>query len=257
MKQAIGRVYYHMVNKHLQHYFVAQSFLTRLPVPESATYSDTQIGRSALYYPLVGLLIGLILGLVSWGLSFANPLAVASFVTILWVAITGALHLDGLADTADAWLGGHGDKERIFAIMKDPRSGTAGVTSICLLLILKVTTLSVLIEQSEWLLIILLPVIARLGTLALLFFLPLAKNTGLAYTVKNNLPFDESYFLLVLISIILLILSPLTFIFSVLLLYLLAQMMKKEIGGITGDTLGASIEIIESMALLFSVLIIA
>ena len=244
------------MNKHLQHYFIAQSFLSRLPVPATEMYSDKQIGRSSLYYPFVGLVIGLILGLISWSLSFAEPLLVASIIITIWTIITGALHLDGLADTADAWLGGHGDKNRIFTIMKDPRSGTAGVCSIVLLLLLKVSALASLIEHAEWMIIILIPVIARLGASSLVFFLPSAKNEGLAYMVKNNLPISDSAFFLIVISVVLLFLSPLTLLFATIITFLLKKLMLKQIGGMTGDTLGASVEIIEATGLVFTALLI-
>lgn len=244
------------MNKHLQHYFIAQSFLSRLPVPATEMYSDKQIGRSSLYYPFVGLVIGLILGLISWSLSFAEPLLVASIIITIWTIITGALHLDGLADTADAWLGGHGDKNRIFTIMKDPRSGTAGVCSIVLLLLLKVSALATLIEHAEWMIIILIPVIARLGASSLVFFLPSAKNEGLAYMVKNNLPISDSAFFLIVISVVLLFLSPLTLLFATIITFLLKKLMLKQIGGMTGDTLGASVEIIEATGLVFTALLI-
>lgn len=244
------------MNKHLQHYFIAQSFLTRLPVPTTETYSDKQIGRSSLYYPFVGLVIGIILSVVSWSLSFADPLIVASIVITIWTIITGALHLDGLADTADAWLGGHGDKNRIFTIMKDPRSGTAGVCSIVLLLLLKVSALAILIEHSEWGVIILIPIIARLGAFSLVFFVPSAKNEGLAYIVKKNLPISDAAFFLLIISVTLLFLSPLSLLFAAIIVFLLRKMMLKQIGGMTGDTLGASIEIIEATGLVLAALLI-
>ena len=244
------------MNKHLQHYFIAQSFLSRLPVPATEMYSDKQIGRSSLYYPFVGLVIGLILGLISWSLSFAEPLLVASIIITIWTIITGALHLDGLADTADAWLGGHGDKNRIFTIMKDPRSGTAGVCSIVLLLLLKVSALATLIEHAEWMIIILIPVIARLGASSLVFFLPSAKNEGLAYIVKKNLPISDSAFFLIVISVVLLFLSPLILLFAAIITFLLKKLMLKQIGGMTGDTLGASVEIIEATGLVFTALLI-
>lgn len=245
------------MQKHLSLYFIAQSFLTRLPVPVSEKkYTNKQIGRSALYYPVVGLLIGAILGTISWGLSFANPAILAVIVTTLWVIITGALHLDGLADSADAWLGGHGNKARIFSIMDDPRLGTAGVVSLILLLLLKATSLFILIQHAQWGIIILAPMIARLATIAFIFFLPCSKNEGLAYTVKENLPTDKAFAILIILSIFLIFIAPLMFIFSLLIFWLLKQMMLKQIDGMTGDTLGASIEIIEAIGLMTMALLV-
>ncbi len=244
------------MKKHLQHYWVAQSFLTRLPVPISEQYNDKQIGRSVLYYPVVGFIIALLLSVCAWLLSYTNqPLLVAAIICALWVIITGALHLDGLADSADAWLGGHGDKERIFTIMKDPRSGTAGVSAIVLIVLLKVTALSALLEADNWQILFFAPIIARLGASALIFLLPTAKQEGLAYTVKQNLPISDISVMLLFLSVVLLWFNPLIFILSIFVLLLLKWMIIKQIGGITGDTLGATIEIIEVSALVFTALL--
>jgi adenosylcobinamide-GDP ribazoletransferase len=64
------------------------------------------------------------------------------------VAITGALHIDGLADTADAWVGGHGDRERTLSIMKDPRSGPVALAVVNCLLLLKFAALAALVAHS-------------------------------------------------------------------------------------------------------------
>jgi adenosylcobinamide-GDP ribazoletransferase len=87
---------------------IALQFLTRLPV-KAGDWSDRDIGRSMLFYPLVGLLLGLALASVTAALHGAPPGVVAAVLLALWVVATGALHLDGLADSADAWIGGFGD----------------------------------------------------------------------------------------------------------------------------------------------------
>ena len=234
---------------HLHYYWIAQSFLTRLPVPPSKQFADKAVGRSLLYYPAVGLLIGCILSLLAWLFANSSALLAAVIICTAWVLITGALHLDGLADSADAWLGGHGNKERIFSIMKDPRSGTAGVAAIVLLLMLKVAALATLIEQSSWGTLFFAPILARWSVLALLLFLPSAKPEGIAYLMKQNLPFDHSFAVLISLGIILFFLSPWALIITIISLLLLNYMMMKQIAGITGDTLGASIEIVEAMVL--------
>jgi hypothetical protein len=97
------------------------AFLTRLPV-KAGDWSDRDIGRSMLFYPLVGLLLGLALASVTAVLHGAPPGVVAAVLLALWVVATGALHLDGLADSADAWIGGLGDPRRTLDIW-DPRCG--------------------------------------------------------------------------------------------------------------------------------------
>ncbi|MEK1940892.1 MAG: adenosylcobinamide-GDP ribazoletransferase, partial [Pseudomonas sp.] len=116
---------------------IAMQFLTSLPVRLPGMPSPEQLGRSLLWYPVVGLLIGLLLYGLDAVLNGAPVLLHAALILAAWVALSGALHLDGLADSADAWLGGFGDRERTLSIMKDPRSGPIAVVTLVLVLLLK------------------------------------------------------------------------------------------------------------------------
>lgn len=100
----------------------ALALMTRLPSGLNRAPDDRDQGLAVACYPLVGLIVGLLLwlggaagGWLHWQ---STPLAI--LLVAAWVLITGALHLDGLADSADAWLGGYGDRERTLRIMKDP-----------------------------------------------------------------------------------------------------------------------------------------
>ncbi|WP_162232572.1 adenosylcobinamide-GDP ribazoletransferase, partial [Methylogaea oryzae] len=105
-------------------------------------------GRSLLAYPAVGLLIGVLLAVVH-GLSDAAPPAVsAALILLTWVLSTGALHLDGLADCADAWVGGHGSRERTLQILKDPHAGSVAVAVTVTVLLAKFAALQSLPAQS-------------------------------------------------------------------------------------------------------------
>ena len=126
---------------------VAVQFLTRLPVRLEPPPSGREVGRSLLWYPAVGLLLGAVVWVAAALLSpLATPLA-AALVLAVWVASTGALHLDGLADTADAWVGGGGDRERTLAIMKDPHIGPVAVAAIVCVLLAKYGALSALLSE--------------------------------------------------------------------------------------------------------------
>jgi len=117
-----------------------------LPHPPGGAPVGREAGLSLLWYPAVGLLLGLLLWVAAMLLSpLATPLA-AALVLAAWVSCTGALHLDGLADTADGWVGGHGDRERTLAIMKDPCSGPVAVAAVVCLLLVKFAALSALRE---------------------------------------------------------------------------------------------------------------
>ena len=128
---------------------IALQFLTRLPVSLPCMPTPEQVGRSLLWYPLVGLLLGLLL----WGahllLGQTPALLQAAIILALWVGLSGGLHLDGLADTADAWVGGFGDRERTLTIMKDPRSGPIAVVVLVLLLLLKFAALFTLLLGGQ------------------------------------------------------------------------------------------------------------
>ena len=97
----------------------------------------------------------------------------AALLLTAWVLLSGGLHLDGLADSADAWLGGFGDRERTLTIMKDPRSGPIAVVTLGLVLLLKFTALVALIEQHNGAALILAPLIGWLGWSAALLVLGL------------------------------------------------------------------------------------
>ena len=90
-------------------FFIALQFLTTFPIQLKAMPSKQQNGQSLLFYPVVGLIIGGILALIAFTLQSLPIILLSSIVLVLWIWLTGGLHLDGLADTADAWVGGFGD----------------------------------------------------------------------------------------------------------------------------------------------------
>lgn len=84
-----------------------------------------------------------------------------TWLQAVWVGLSGGLHLDGLADTADAWIGGHADRQRTLEIMKDPRSGPIAVVVLLLVLLLKFAALVVLLGQGAWAGLLLAPWLGR------------------------------------------------------------------------------------------------
>ena len=133
-------------------FWYALIFLSRVPGPYLKRI-DAQVQQAAMwFYPVVGAILGLLLvGLVSLCLYY-NPqvslLLVGALVLGLWVYFTGAMHLDGVADTADAWVGGLGNHERTLEIMKDPRIGSMGVAAMVVILLVKFAAIVALLQSS-------------------------------------------------------------------------------------------------------------
>lgn len=242
----------------LQPFFIALQFLTRIPTPFIPKVSDRQIGQSLLFYPIVGLLIGAIL--VAIAISSASTGIAAALSLAFWALITGGLHLDGLADSADAWLGGYGDRERTLKIMKDPCSGPAAVVLITLVLIIKFAALETLINHEQWNSIILAPILGRTILPMLFLTTPYVREAGLGSALTKHLPRTPAW---TVIAIVLLCITFITGFNSVLLiasaiitLVALRILMLKRIDGTTGDTAGATVEITEMVVLVVSVFVV-
>ena len=119
------------VSREINGLLSALMLLTRLPVSAvKSVVPDT--GMAVAWYPAVGLIIGCLLSLLYEVSVFAgiSHLLLAALMLSLWVLVTGALHLDGLADMLDGWVGGMGDRERTLKIMKDPAVGAIGATGL-------------------------------------------------------------------------------------------------------------------------------
>ena len=232
---------------------LAIQFLTRLPLP-SVQGSPRDMGRSLPYYPLVGLLIGgLLLGLATL-LAHLPPMTLAALLLVFWVLITGGLHLDGLADSADAWLGGYGDRERSLAIMKDPRCGPAGVIALVLVLLLKFAALHGLLAGQNLAPLLIAPLLGR-GVLPLLFLTtPYVRRGGLGQALSEQLPRKTAWLALAVTFAGLAWLAPrdagLSLAASVPVFLWLRRLMMKRLGGTTGDTAGALTELTETAILL-------
>ena len=259
------------MKQHLSTYYwafwYALAFLSRIPVPYLQRTDRTVAATSLLYYPIVGGLLGLLLLgftlLCGWWNPQLSLFLLAALLLVLWTGFTGALHLDGLADSADAWVGGLGDRERTLAIMKDPRSGPMGVTAVVLVLLVKLAAIFALLEQARigtaWNIallaagLLLIPMLARASVLGVLATTPYVRAGGMGSDlVAGATPLRLVLWGLVLAALALL-LVPTQGLFLLALwltwVVLLRQQMLKRLGGCTGDTLGAGIELQEALLL--------
>ena len=230
-------------------FWIALQFLSSLPIRLPDMPEPQELGRSLLFYPLVGLLFGAILWAFNWLLLGTPLLLHAALLLTVWVLLSGALHLDGLADSADAWLGGFGDRERTLTIMKDPRSGPIAVVTLVLVLLLKFAALLALIEQQHAVVLIIVPLIGRSAMLGLFLTTPYVRAGGLGQALADHLPRLSGKQVLAVSALACVLIAGLSGVLAVVLAALvfvwLRQVMLRRLGGTTGDTAGALLEILE------------
>ncbi|HEX5459351.1 MAG TPA: adenosylcobinamide-GDP ribazoletransferase [Steroidobacteraceae bacterium] len=242
---------------------VALQFLTRLPLRIEPPPDAREIGLSLACYPAVGLALGVIL----WGIALAASrlpgFLGAAIVLVTWVSVTGALHLDGLADIADAWVGGLGDRERTLRIMKDPCSGPVAVAAVTCLLLLKLAALDALMPHlpgAPWREprlaagCILPPLIARAAIPLLFAHTPYVRAQGIAEHLTAHQ--SRSAGILTALLTALGAVAACGVVGAVALggaaiAYLLIRGgLVRRLGGFTGDGAGALIEVIEAACLI-------
>jgi adenosylcobinamide-GDP ribazoletransferase len=240
---------------------LALQLLTRLPVPAlTAPPQPWELGQAVLFFPLVGLLIGALLAGLYTALWWADPGVVAALVLAIWVLLTGGLHLDGLADTADAWIGGQGDRERTLAIMKDPRSGPMAISTIVLILLNKFAALQTLLASDAQYVLLLAPVWGRAMIVLLLVTTPYVRPDGLGSPYADTLPRWNSVLLVALVVLATIVLLEWSGGLLVVVLGIgfigLRHAWMMQLGGVTGDTLGATCELMEMLTLLTLALLV-
>ena len=239
--------------------WIALQFLSSLPIRLPGMPEPQQLGRSLLFYPLVGLLFGVILWAFNLALAGAPLLLHAALLLTAWVLLSGALHLDGLADSADAWLGGFGDRERTLTIMKDPRSGPIAVVTLVLVLLLKFCALLALIEQGHAVMLIIVPLLGRAALLGLFLTTPYVRAGGLGQALADHLPRRAGWWVLGASALACLLIAGVKVIVALVVAFgvfvWLRRVMIRRLGGTTGDTAGALLELLE-MAVLVGVVLV-
>jgi adenosylcobinamide-GDP ribazoletransferase len=226
-------------------FLLALSFLTRIPANPGETSAES-FPRSLAFFPIVGLMLGAVLCGAAWIFKdLPAPMLWASLLVALLAAITGALHLDGVADFFDALGGGRGDAKRMLDIMRDSRVGAHGATAICILLIAKVYAFSFGLVRFDPILWLLLPTISRAAVVPLIAFFPVVRPDGLAKTFHGSAA-KGSFAFVALSLVAIACLISLHFVLSLLVALSVALVIglwaKYRLGGLTGDVYGTSIE---------------
>lgn len=230
----------------------ALQFLTILQFkPQS---DRRHLADSLVYFPLIGAFLGLILIVIHYCLKAIFPQNPLSLILVIaLIILTRALHLDGLADTCDALFSSK-DKAEMLSIMRDSHKGTFGVIAIVTLILLKVNLLALIPADLKNLNLFLMTVLSRYGMHLAIFFFPYARQEGKAGIFFENKNFKifilSTLTTLLLLGVTLSWRSLAVFILVVIFTLTLCFMIKRKIGGLTGDTLGAVCELSELVVLL-------
>lgn len=242
----------------------AVSFLTRLPVGSRREISAREVARSARWFPVVGLLLGGIYAAVLWVCVPVFPaLITAILLAGVDAGITGAMHLDGLADTIDGFGGGR-TREDVLRIMRDHAIGTYGAVALVLVLILKIAAVTTLIDAHRAMAaVVLTPVLGRWSAVLMGATQTYARppedgsrsaGSPARFMGRTELIVATASTAAIIAAMIIARLDQWRSAIACAPVAIIsawwAWRCKRRIGGVTGDTLGAGIEISECLVLL-------
>ncbi|EAR08121.1 adenosylcobinamide-GDP ribazoletransferase [Reinekea blandensis] len=225
-------------------FLLAVGYFTRIPVPAHPNFSETALKRSAVYFPLIGVLVGGALAVICLLAMMLWSTPVAVIVTLACgFLMTGAFHEDGWADTFDGF-GGAFEREKKLSIMTDSRLGTYGSLALWAVLTLKALALIELVEVAGVLVFLLLHGLSRWGAMSAMIWLRYAKTeASKAKPVVQQLSFGRWLLSGLVLTPAFALWPPITMMTLLLSAALLTAvwlwLCYRQIGGYTGDTLGA------------------
>jgi adenosylcobinamide-GDP ribazoletransferase len=232
----------------------AVAFLTAVPIGRRTEIRARDLRRGLILFPVVGALVGALTAAVAWGAEFALPSFPAAVLGVATgVLVTAAMHLDGLADTADgvgaAFVGGDPS-----AAMHDPRIGTFGVAALTLDLLLKVSVLSVLIAGARFPVeAIAAAALGRAAAIALTAALPYAGSESGAGGWTRGMGLGPGLVGIAMAAAIGILTAGPVFggmaATGLAVAGIVGRWSRRRLGGVTGDTLGATAELTETLAL--------
>lgn len=229
-------------------------FFTRIPVNMNLPCEMEDFKRGSTFLPIVGLIIGIIQWIVYEAFVKILPVDVVVVIVILvGVIITGGFHIDGLGDTFDGFFAFKGE-EKIIEIMKDSRIGTYACIATIMNFLFRYSLLTYIAPRYS-VAIIVVPAISRFCTVFISYIGNTAKNTGTGNFLINNVGKNQLCisFMMTLAVLLLIIHWKYTVILVVsamIFTFIFNLFCKGKIGGLTGDTLGASNELNEILALI-------
>jgi len=243
----------------MRSFLLALQFLTIIPV-KIRHLNEQKLSESIIYFPIVGLLLGLILLLANKLLFFLNfeSFFINIILVILLLILTGGLHLDGLADTFDAFLS-RKDKDEKLKIMRDSHIGVMGVLSLICIILLKIAFLSSINMSVKTIALLLMCTLSRWTLVLSMILFPYARQEGKAKVfiqgINLKIFFLATIITLCSVALVWQLKGLLVFLTTAISAYIMGKFIKRKIDGITGDTLGAINELIE-IFVLFSICII-
>ncbi|BCS55223.1 adenosylcobinamide-GDP ribazoletransferase [Geobacter sp. SVR] len=235
-------------------YLIAMQFLTIIPLPFDTRCQKEDLGRATALFPLAGLTIGVLLAGLNWLIAarLPRPLADALLITALTV-ITGALHLDGLADVCDG-LAARGSRERFLTIMKDSHVGAAGAVAVALGLLLKWQALLAVPAELKWQALLFFPILSRFCQVQTIVRARAARSDGLGSAFADTADMGRIVIAAgITLAAAWLLMGPkglATLALLALLTWLLRIWSHRRLGGITGDVIGCINELNEIVALI-------
>ncbi len=238
-------------------FVAALQFLLITPAFIRRPFTPEEMGRSVRFYPLAGLLLGALLAAADALAGFLWPVPVRSaLLLVLWIVVTGGLHLDGFLDSCDGLLGGF-TAERRMEIMRDERVGAYGLAGGVLLLLLMYSCLNA-IGTMRWAALLLTPVLGRCGISVAVAAFPYARETGLGRDIKNHAQRTDAAVALLTAFVVAAALSlilhtpvpVIALMAGAAIFWLSTRWILGRIPGMTGDTYGAVNMLVEAATLL-------
>lgn len=250
----------------MRSFFAAWRFLTILPAPAPRDWGTgaRDLERSVPWFPIVGLLLGVVAGALAWALDrVAPPMLASALLVAAMAAFSGALHLDGLSDTADGFLSSR-PRERVLEIMRDSHIGAMGVIAIVVVLLVKFAAIHSIPVPSllslpfldsprtpaSWRVVLLMPLAGRVAMVVQMALLPYVRTSGLGavFNAPGRPTWSAVLSLAILFAVAIaavgwcgLAIASTTLVGSVLF----SGYCRARIGGATGDTYGATCELME------------
>ncbi len=242
-------------------FLAAFRFLTVIPLPIRREATGEEVGRSLVYFPVVGLLIGLLLAGINWVLRRFMPDGIVNALLIVaMVLVSGALHIDGFIDTCDGLAGNKPPEER-WKVMKDSRAGAFGVAGAVLLLLVKYAALSSVPTNLMLATLVLMPVVSRWMMVFAIRAYPYALESGLGTVFKraaNGATVVMTTIFTLAAAFLLIWWAGIAYYFAAALVIVAvawlvtvvwAGYMRRKFAGLTGDSYGAINEMAEVVVL--------